>query len=95
MKNLDSDRVLGAGILVGVILAAIAYFGFIYLGYKMEVLLVVVSVAFLAVLGIGGWIGWTMVTTPTPEEIEDIEDMDMEDDFEETEVEPKPENEEE
>lgn len=79
VRFMDSDRILGAGIVIGVIIAAIAYFGFIMLGYGQQVVLVVVSIAFLAVLVVGGWIGWTMASTPTPEEVEDVDFEEMED----------------
>ncbi len=82
---MDSSRVLGAGIIIGCVLAAILYFGFIFIGFAEEVLLVVVSIAFLVILGIGGWIGWTMANTPSPEPIEDLDlndsDLDLEDDI--------------
>ncbi len=94
---MDSDRILGAGIIIACILAAVLYFGFIYLGFAEEVLLVIVSIAFLLILGIGGWIGWTMASTPSPEPIEDldvqdtspeaIEDVDFEESSEESEEE--------
>ena len=39
---------------------------------RLDVVLVLVSIAFIAVLAIGAWIGWTMATTPPPKPIEEI-----------------------
>lgn len=72
--RMNSDRALGAGIILACIVAAVLYFGFIYLGFAQEVLLVVVSIALLLVLGIGGWIGLTMASTPSPEPVEDLDE---------------------
>lgn len=89
VEILDSDRLLGGLIIVGVIVAAILYFGSVVSPWwsLLGALKVVVSAAFLVVLGIGGWIGWTMASTPSPEPVEDldedIEDLDIEEDLEE------------
>lgn len=82
VKNLNSDRAIGALIIIGVIIAAILYFGSLISPWwtLLSAIKVIVSIAFLVVLGIGGWIGWTMATTPSPEP---IEDLDLEEDFEE------------
>lgn len=71
---MNIDRVIGALIVAGVIVAGILYFGsFIFpWSYSMAVL-VVVSIAFAVLLGIGGWIGWTMGSTPSPEPVEDLD----------------------
>ncbi len=39
---------------------------------RLDIVLVLVSIAFIAVLAIGAWIGWTMATTPPPKPIEEI-----------------------
>ncbi len=39
---------------------------------RLDVVLVLVSIAFVAILAIGAWIGWTMATTPPPKPIEEI-----------------------
>jgi predicted DNA-binding transcriptional regulator len=39
---------------------------------RLDVVLVLVSVAFIAILAIGAWIGYTMASTPPPKPIEDI-----------------------
>jgi len=39
---------------------------------RLDVVLILVSVAFIAILAIGAWIGWTMATTPPPKPIEEI-----------------------
>ena len=33
---------------------------------RLDIVVVLVSIAFVAVLAIGAWIGWTMATTPPP-----------------------------
>lgn len=82
---MDSDRGLGVGIIFGVIIAVVLFFGSIEsLGLPlpwsfMTAVKVLVSVAFLVVLGIAGWIGWTMASTPTPEAVEDVDLDEMED----------------
>lgn len=84
---MDSDRALGALIVIGVIAAAVAYFGLYFLvGWKV-VVDVLVTIGFLVILGIGGWIGWTMASTPTPEPIEDLDLEDVEDVEEDLEIE--------
>ena len=75
---MDSDRLLGAGILIGVIVAAILYFGIYFVIGWEAIVDLVVTVAFLVILGIGGWIGWTMLSTPTPESV-DMPDEELED----------------
>ena len=80
---MDSDRLLGTGIIVVCIIAAILYFGSLVFPWWniLTAVKVVVSIAFVLVLGIGGWIGWTMASTPSPEPVEDldIEDTSPED----------------
>jgi predicted DNA-binding transcriptional regulator len=66
---LGKDRLVGAGIVVASIAAAIAYLVLFYLGYGALIVSIVVSAAVLVLLGILGWIGWTMATTPSPEPI--------------------------
>lgn len=84
---MDSGRLIGIGIMAVCIVIAIIYFGLMFLGYGIEVVKVVVSVAFVAVLTIGGWIGWTMASTPTPEPAEDFNLDEIEDEeFEEPET---------
>jgi predicted DNA-binding transcriptional regulator len=39
---------------------------------RLDVVLILVSIAFIAILAIGAWIGWTMATTPPPKPIEEI-----------------------
>ena len=39
---------------------------------RLDIVVVLVSIAFVAVLAIGAWIGWTMATTPPPKPIEEI-----------------------
>jgi len=39
---------------------------------RLDLVLVLVSIAFIAILAIGAWIGWTMATTPPPKPIEEI-----------------------
>ncbi|KXB07681.1 hypothetical protein AKJ51_00615 [candidate division MSBL1 archaeon SCGC-AAA382A20] len=75
---MDSDRLIGAGIVIGCIIAAILYFGFMFMGYGTQVVMTVVSIAFVIVLGIGGWIGYTMASTPAPEPVEDLDEMEEE-----------------
>ncbi len=92
---MNSDRLIGSGILIGVIIVAILYFGSLVIPWWSfnTAVNVVVSIGFLAVLGIGGWIGWTMATSPSPEPIEDIENEEI-GEFEEMEetVKPTPES---
>ena len=46
---------------------------------RLDMVLILVSVAFIAILAIGAWIGWTMATTPPPKPIEEITtEVDME-----------------
>lgn len=40
--------------------------------FRLNSVLILVSVAFIAILGIGAWIGYTMATTPPPKPIEEI-----------------------
>ena len=75
---MDSDRLLGAGILIGVIAAAVLYFGIYFVVGWEAIVDLVVTLALLVVLGIGGWIGWTMLSTPTPESV-DMPDEELED----------------
>lgn len=88
---MNSDRLIGSGILIAVIIVAILYFGSFIIPWWsfLTAVKIVVSVGFLALLGIGGWIGWTMATTPSPEPVEDIETEDIgefeEEEFEEEE----------
>lgn len=72
---MDSDRLLGAGIIIVCIIAAILYFGSVISPWWsiLTAVKVVVSIAFVIVLGIGGWIGWTMASTPSPEPVEDLD----------------------
>lgn len=86
-ENMDKDRLLGALIIVGVVLAAILYFGSIFSPWWSftQAVQVLVSIAFVAVLGIGGWIGWTMASTPSPEPVEDLETEDVEEEAPDTE----------
>jgi predicted DNA-binding transcriptional regulator len=39
---------------------------------RLNVVLILVSVAFIAILAIGAWIGYTMASTPPPKPIEEI-----------------------
>jgi len=39
---------------------------------RLDLVLILVSIAFIAILAIGAWIGWTMATTPPPKPIEEI-----------------------
>ena len=39
---------------------------------RLDLVLILVSIAFIAILGIGAWIGLTMATTPPPKPIEEI-----------------------
>ncbi len=39
---------------------------------RLDMVLILVSIAFIAILAIGAWIGWTMATTPPPKPIEEI-----------------------
>jgi predicted DNA-binding transcriptional regulator len=39
---------------------------------RLDIVLILVSIAFIAILAIGAWIGWTMATTPPPKPIEEI-----------------------
>lgn len=80
---MDSDKAIGAGILIGVAAAVIAYFGFFYLGYGFEVVAIVVSVGFILLLGILGWIGSTMLSTPSPEPLEEADFEEIEEEIEE------------
>lgn len=72
---MDTDRILGALIIIGVIVAGILYFGSLGSPWWsfLAAVQVVVSVAFVVLLGIGGWIGWTMVSTLSPEPVEDLD----------------------
>jgi predicted DNA-binding transcriptional regulator len=40
--------------------------------FRLNTVLILISVAFIAILAIGGWIGWTMASTPPPKPIEEI-----------------------
>src|SRR5208283_2525366 len=40
--------------------------------FRLDAVLVLVSIAFIAILAIGAWIGWKMATTPPPKPIEEI-----------------------
>jgi predicted DNA-binding transcriptional regulator len=40
--------------------------------FRLDAVLILISVAFIAILAIGGWIGWTMASTPPPKPIEEI-----------------------
>ena len=53
---------------------------------RLDVVLILVSIAFIAILAIGAWIGWTMATTPPPKPIEEIT-TEIEDKKEETKTE--------
>ncbi len=82
-KKLDSDRAIGALIVVGVIVLGILYFGsFLFPWSLLAAIKVLVSAAFLVVIGIGGWIGWTMMSTPSPEPVDDI-DEELDEEFDE------------
>ena len=91
---MDSDRAMGVGIILAIIVIAVLYFGPVvtnlmgpnysfWWGFQSAVN-TVVSVALLVLLGIGAWIGWTMASTPSPEAIEDedFEDFETEEDEE-------------
>ena len=39
---------------------------------RLDMVLILVSIAFIAILGIGAWIGYTMASTPPPKPIEEI-----------------------
>ena len=58
---------------------------------RLDIVLILVSLAFIAILAIGAWIGWTMATTPPPKPIEEItteiEDKKEEPKMEETKME--------
>lgn len=78
---MDSDRSIGAGIIIVCIVAAIAFFGPLVVDFPWGFALAVravVSIGFLVLLGIGGWIGWTMASTPSPEPVEDLDFEDEE-----------------
>jgi len=67
---MEKDRLVGAGILLVGIAAAIVYVLLLYLGYGSILVTILVSIAFFVLLGIVGWIGWTIATTPSPKPIE-------------------------
>ncbi len=83
---MSKDQAIGGAILAVCVVVAIVYallaiapgwFSGILGGatgdtIRLDMVLVLVSVAFIAILLIGAWIGWTMATTPPPKPIEEI-----------------------
>ena len=67
---MDKDRLIGAGILIVSVAAAIVYPLFFYLGYDSLVISIVVFTAVFLLLDIVGWIGWIMATTPPSAPVE-------------------------
>jgi predicted DNA-binding transcriptional regulator len=77
----SKDQGIGGAILAVCVIVAIGYlilvvdpglFNLNAANVRLDVVLVLVSVAFIAILAIGAWIGWTMATTPPPKPIEEI-----------------------
>lgn len=83
---MDTDKSMGALIVIGVIVAGVLYFmpllnEFVAISWLWKfktAVQVVVSIGFVMVLGVAGWIGWTMLSTPSPEPIEDLDMDDLE-----------------
>jgi predicted DNA-binding transcriptional regulator len=83
---MSKDQAIGGAILAVCVVVAIVYallaiapnwFSGILGGatgdtIRLDMVLVLVSIAFIAILLIGAWIGWTMATTPPPKPIEEI-----------------------
>jgi predicted DNA-binding transcriptional regulator len=71
---MSKDRIIGAGMLVGSIIAIIVYIWILFLTEYFIVLLKITAlVAVFVVAGLIGWIGYTLLTTPPPKPIEEIE----------------------
>ena len=79
--------ILAVCVIVAVVYAILAIFPGWFSGIlnadgatiRLDMVLILVSVAFIAILAIGAWIGWTMATTPPPKPIEEITtEVDME-----------------
>jgi len=81
----SKDQAIGGAILIVCVIVAIVYAVLaIFPGWfsgilsadgdtiRLDMVLVLVSIAFIAILAIGAWIGWTMATTPPPKPIEEI-----------------------
>ena len=72
--------ILGVCVIVAVVYAILAIFPGWFSGIlnadgatiRLDMVLILVSIAFIAILAIGAWIGWTMATTPPPKPIEEI-----------------------
>jgi len=64
-----NDRVVGAGLLAGGVLALIGYLALLFTWFYAAVVIVVVIMvaAFCFVLA---WIGYTLLTTPAPTRVE-------------------------
>jgi predicted DNA-binding transcriptional regulator len=82
---MSKDQAIGGAILAVCVIVAIVYavlaivpgwfsgiLGADGATIRLDMVLVLVSVAFIAILAIGAWIGWTMATTPPPKPIEEI-----------------------
>ena len=80
---MSKDTMIGGAILAVCVVVAVgfvvlvAFPGQLGMGLnaadvRLDVVLVLVSVAFIAILGIGAWIGYTMASTPPPKPIEEI-----------------------
>jgi predicted DNA-binding transcriptional regulator len=73
---MEKDKVLGAVMLVGGILALIVYVSALFFLGEFAWYLAISIVAFIAVAAVCGilaWIGYTLITTPKPIPIEEIE----------------------
>jgi len=75
------DQGIGGAILAVCVIVVIGYLALVVdpglfnlnaTTVRLDVVLVLVSIAFIAILAIGAWIGWTMATTPPPKPIEEI-----------------------
>ncbi len=72
--------ILAVCVIVAVVYAILAIFPGWFSGIlnadgatiRLDMVLILVSIAFIAILAIGAWIGWTMATTPPPKPIEEI-----------------------
>lgn len=71
------DQLIGAGLLIGSILAIIIYMWLLWFppinNLDIVILKLTGTIAVVGVLGLLGWIGYTLATTPPPKPIEEIE----------------------
>jgi predicted DNA-binding transcriptional regulator len=76
VDNLNRDKIVGAGLVIGATLLALIILYLLFLApewIQLLTLRVIVGLAVLVLAGIVGWIGYTLATTPPPKPIEEIE----------------------